>query len=107
MSEKQDFFNRKEGILSDGKIGGFDHDEEDEFVACGLNPDKKGFSGSNDAFFEDLTNIQKSGKMNLSLIVESIEKNFSTREISFLLGRSIVSELLASAENEEANQKQK
>lgn len=92
------FFERKEKKETKiSKFNDFNHDHDSNFVACGLSEDdNESFVLRNKEFFDDLGVIfeKNSGKNPISSIAECLEKNFSSREISFLLSKTIMSELI-------------
>jgi hypothetical protein len=95
LMKKQDFFDKEEKkVLDISEFTEFNHNEESDTKACGLNPKSSTFNDRNDVFFAELKDMF-SGKNSgnpVSCTAECLEKNFSTREISFLLAKSIITE---------------
>tara|TARA_R110000824_G_scaffold148119_1_gene317644 strand:+ start:37 stop:360 length:324 start_codon:yes stop_codon:yes gene_type:complete len=96
---KPNFFERKEAKIPVGTFSEFNHKEENDFTASGLSKDTEGFQQRNDAFFDDMNFLRKDENDGnpVSLVTESVERNFSSREISFLLAKTIMAEMLDSA----------
>lgn len=97
-----DFFERKEKKqLKISDFTDFKHDEELDTSACGLNSDLSNFESRNNLFFDELQSIFN-GKFEgnpVSIVAECVEQNFSSREISFLLSKSIMSDLIENSKN--------
>ena len=103
LMKKQDFFDKEEKkVLNISEFTEFNHNEESDTKACGLDPKSSTFNDRNDVFFAELNDMfsgQNSGNP-VSSTAECIERNFSTREISFLLAKSIITESLITKEVE-------
>tara|TARA_R110002051_G_scaffold313144_2_gene388930 strand:+ start:111 stop:434 length:324 start_codon:yes stop_codon:yes gene_type:complete len=99
---KANFFERKIAKVSTGEFSEFNHKEENDFIASGLKEDPAGFQERNDAFFDDLNFIRSDKNLGnpVSLITEAVERNFSSREIAFLLAKTIMVELIESAQKQ-------
>ena len=96
------FFERKEKKqLEISGFTDFNHNEESDTSACGIGKDLSGFEERNNNFFDELQGIF-SGKFEgnpVSIVAECVEQNFSSREISFLLSKSIMSDLIENSKN--------
>lgn len=100
--KKQDFFKRKEKKpLVISNFTDFNHNEESDTSACGIGEDLSNFEKRNNNFFDELQGIF-SGKFEgnpVSIVAECVEQNFSSREVSFLLAKSIMSDLIENSKN--------
>tara|TARA_R110002049_G_scaffold116934_1_gene269799 strand:- start:204 stop:518 length:315 start_codon:yes stop_codon:yes gene_type:complete len=103
--KKQDFFDKEERkVLEISKFTDFDHDNESDADACGIDSKDSSFYERNNRFFDDLQetfNGETNNGNPVSITCELLEKNFSSREISFLLSKSIITESLLTKKKEQ------
>ena len=90
----EDFFlTRKHSSVKIDDYSDYKKDEEDDLVSCGIQPSGEStFDERNKLFFqklkENLSTLE--GSNPVSMVSETIENHFSTREISFLLAKSVI-----------------
>ena len=96
-----DFFERKS--IKKPTFGEFDLKNESDLASCGLDAIGSNFAARNNSFFESLkTRLQSSNDVieagefenPVAVVAELAEQHFSSREISFLIGKTILNEML-------------
>lgn len=94
-----DFFNRKK--INKPKFEEFDLTKESDLEACGLEKKGESFINRNNSFFESLKkhmNVESPDNP-VGAVAKQLEDHFSTREISFLLAKSILIQGLREQQN--------
>lgn len=88
MSE---LFKRKS--IKKDSIGYYNLEEENDAIACGLeDPKSSTFVKRNSEFFDKLNEVTSNGMEGnpVAVVSEIIEERFNSREISFLLSKTIL-----------------
>lgn len=102
----EDFFLKRSKTSETTPIdsfGDYDHKNEDDLASCGLAESSKStFDNRNDNFFERMKSALESNDRDVnpvSTVSRLLEAHFSSREISFLLAKSVVSSLIKEAKD--------
>lgn len=91
----EDFFlkRKKAPSIEIDNYSDYKKDEENDLASCGLQPaDESTFNERNRLFFQQLKEglATLEGSNPVPMVSEAIESHFSTREISFLLAKSVI-----------------
>jgi len=91
----EDFFLKRKStsVEIDGYSKEYDSSNEDDKLACGLISEGSTFGDRNIVFFEVLQdNMAKAepGTNPVAIVSSCLESHFSTREMSFLLAKSVI-----------------
>jgi|TARA_R110000764_G_scaffold120410_2_gene208152 hypothetical protein len=91
----EDFFlkRKKAPSIEIDDYSDYKKDEENDLASCGLQPaDESTFNERNRLFFQQLKEglATLEGSNPVPMVSEAIESHFSTREISFLLAKSVI-----------------
>ena len=91
----EDFFlkRKKAPSIEIDDYSDYKKDEEDDLVSCGIQPSGEStFDERNKLFFQKLKEglATLEGSNPVPMVSEAIESHFSTREISFLLAKSVI-----------------
>jgi len=100
------FFERKK--IAKPKFGEFDLTKKSDLEACGLVKGDDSFLIRNEFFNKSLRKFADDLEYNgnpVGTVAEQLEKHFSTREISFLLAKSMLVEGLREEEEKQLKEK--